>query len=61
MDFAPDCSVKDVKPIVSENNQGQPLVLPDDSTQIITIEKHPYLVSKIVDDIITKTEIWKKF
>jgi len=57
VDFAPDCSVKDVKPIVSENNQGQPLVLPDDSTQIITIEKHPYLVSKIVDDIITKTEI----
>jgi tripeptide aminopeptidase len=53
MDTAPDCSGKDVKPLVHENYQGQPLVLPDDTTQIITIEKHPYLASKIGDDIIT--------
>ena len=53
VDTAPDCSGKDVKPIVHENYQGQPLVLPDDPTQIITVEKHPYLASKIGDDIIT--------
>jgi tripeptide aminopeptidase len=53
VDTAPDCSGKDVKPIVHENYQGQPIVLPDDPTQIITTEKHPYLASKIGDDIIT--------
>ncbi|MFM7668435.1 MAG: peptidase T [Bacteroidota bacterium] len=53
VDTAPDCSGKDVKPIVHENYQGKPLVLPDDSSQIITTEKHPYLASKIGDDIIT--------
>lgn len=53
MDTAPDCSGKDVKPLVHENYQGQPILLPDDPTQIITAEKHPYLASKIGDDIIT--------
>ena len=53
VDTAPDCSGKDVKPIVHENYQGQPIVLPDDPLQIITTEKHPYLESKIGDDIIT--------
>lgn len=53
VDTAPDCSGKDVKPIIHENYQGQPIILPDDPTQIITTEKHPYLASKIGDDIIT--------
>jgi tripeptide aminopeptidase len=53
VDTAPDCSGKDVKPLVHENYQGQPLVLPDDPSQIITTEKHQYLASKIGDDIIT--------
>ena len=53
VDTAPDCSGKDVKPIVHENYQGQPIVLPDDPTQIITVKKHPYLKGKIGDDIIT--------
>lgn len=53
VDTAPDCSGKDVKPIVHENYQGQPIILPDDTTQVITVEKHPYLAKKIGDDIIT--------
>ena len=53
VDTAPDCSGKDVKPIVHENYQGQSIILPDDTSQIITTEKHPYLASKIGDDIIT--------
>ena len=53
MDTAPDCSGTDVKPIVHRNYNGDPITLPDDTTQVITTEKHPYLLEKIGDDIIT--------
>lgn len=53
MDTAPDCSGKDVKPILHSDYQGQPIVLPDDSGQVISVEQHPYLLEKIGDDIIT--------
>ena len=53
VDTAPDCSGTDVKPILHENYQGAPIVLPDDQEQIISMEDHPYLQKKIGDDIIT--------
>lgn len=53
MDTAPDCSGKDVKPILHKNYQGQDIILPDDHTQVITTTKHPYLKQRIGDDIIT--------
>ena len=53
MDTAPDCSGTDVKPIVHRNYNGDPITLPDDTTQVITTTKHPYLLEKIGDDIIT--------
>ena len=53
MDTAPDCSGKNVKPILHKNYSGAPITLPDDTTQIITTEKHSYLKEKIGDDIIT--------
>jgi tripeptide aminopeptidase len=53
MDTAPDCSGKNVKPILHHKYTGAPIVLPDDEAQIITVEKHPYLKEKIGDDIIT--------
>ena len=53
MDTAPDCSGTDVKPIVHKNYQGEPIVLPDDNSQVIETKKHPYLLKKIGDDIIT--------
>lgn len=53
MDTAPDCSGTDVKPIIHRNYHGLPITLPDDTTQIITVEKHPYLKEKIGDDIVT--------
>lgn len=53
MDTAPDCSGTNVKPIVHRNYNGTPIVLPDDNTQIITTEKHPYLKEKMGDDLIT--------
>lgn len=53
VDTAPDCSGKDVKPILHRNYDGSDIVLPDDPTQIISINNHPYLKKKIGDDIIT--------
>ncbi len=53
MDTAPDCSGTNVKPIVHRNYTGAPIILPDDTSQIITTEKHRYLASKIGDDIVT--------
>lgn len=53
MDTAPDCSGTDVKPLVHRNYDGTPIVLPDDESQVITTERHPYLATKIGDDIIT--------
>ncbi len=53
MDTAPDCSGTNVKPIVHRNFDGTPITLPDDPSQVITTERHPYLQTKIGDDIIT--------
>ncbi len=53
MDTAPDCSGTNVQPIVHRAYDGSPIVLPDDTTQVITTEQHPYLKKKIGDDIIT--------
>ncbi len=53
MDTAPDCSGTGVKPIVHPNYQGQDLVLPDDTSQVISTVEHPYLLEKIGDDIVT--------
>jgi len=53
VDTAPDCSGTNVKPILHENYNGAPIVLPDDTTQIITTEKYPYLNAFIGADIIT--------
>ena len=53
MDTSPDCSGTGVKPLVHESYDGSDLVLPDDPTQVIRIQDHPYLKSKIGDDIVT--------
>lgn len=53
MDTAPDVTGTNVKPIVHRNYDGEPIVLPDDPTQIITKERHTYLQEKIGDDLIT--------
>jgi len=53
MDTAPDCSGTDVKPILHKNYNGQPLVLPDDHSQVISTDAYPYLKNFIGKDIIT--------
>lgn len=53
MDTAPDCSGKDVKPIVHRNYQGQDIVLPDDPSIVIKMSGHPDLPAQIGNDIVT--------
>ncbi|HRO86199.1 MAG TPA: peptidase T, partial [Niabella sp.] len=53
VDTAPDCSGTGVKPIVHKNYDGKDIVLPDDTTQVISPKQHPYLEQKAGEDIIT--------
>ena len=53
VDTAPDCSGTNVKPIVHKNYQGQDIVLPDDTTQVLKSSDYPYLQTQIGNDIIT--------
>ena len=41
------------KPLVHRNYQGQPLVLPDDPTQVLSVENTPLLAQKRGEDIVT--------
>jgi len=53
VDTAPDCTGENVKPILHKNYDGSDIVLPDDPSQIISTNEHPYLIKKIGEDIIT--------
>lgn len=53
VDTAPDCTGANVKPLVHTNYDGGNIVLPDDPSQVITPDDHPYLRKKKGEDIIT--------
>lgn len=53
VDTAPDCSGAGVKPILHRAWDGSPIVLPDDPSQVIRVEDHPYLSERLGDDIVT--------
>ncbi|MBX2930787.1 MAG: peptidase T [Chitinophagaceae bacterium] len=53
VDTAPDCSGTNVKPIVHKNYSGNDIVLPDDTTQILSVKDYPYLKEHIGNTIIT--------
>ncbi len=53
MDTSPDCTGENVKPVVHSNYQGNDIVLPADSSQIIRTADHPALLQQIGNDIIT--------
>ena len=53
MDTSPAVSGANVNPIIHKNYQGGDIVLPNDKTQIISVEKNPVLKEMIGDDIIT--------
>ena len=53
MDTSPAVSGANVNPVIHKNYQGGDIVLPNDKTQVITVEKNPILKEMIGDDIIT--------
>ena len=53
MDTSPAVSGANVNAIIHKNYQGGDIVLPNDKTQIISVEKNPVLKELIGDDIIT--------
>ncbi len=53
VDTSPDCSGKNVKPVIHFNYTGYDIVLPDDASQIIKTSEHPELLNQIGSDIIT--------
>ena len=53
VDTAPDCSGTNVKPIFHKNYNGDDIVLPDDTSQVLKIADAPYLKNHIGSDIIT--------
>ena len=53
VDTAPDCSGTGVKPIVHKNYQGQDIILPDDTAQVLRLSEYPYLQKQTGNDIIT--------
>src|SRR5215218_9843803 len=53
MDTSPAVSGENVNPVIHKNYQGGDIVLPNDKTQVITVEKNPVLKELIGDDLIT--------
>jgi len=53
VDTAPDCSGTNVKPLLHKNYQGQDIVLPDDTSQVLRPADYPYLETQKGNDIIT--------
>src|ERR1017187_1872358 len=53
VDTAPDCSGTNVKPILHKNYDGEDIILPDDTSQVLSPVSHPYLYGHIDEDIIT--------
>jgi tripeptide aminopeptidase len=53
MDTSPDCSGKNVSPVVHEKYNGEDIILPKDASQVIRISEHPALKEQIGCDIIT--------
>jgi tripeptide aminopeptidase len=53
VDTAPDASGTNVKPILHENYDGNDIVLPDDSSQVISPSVYPYLGEHVGNSVIT--------
>jgi len=53
VDTAPDCSGTNVKPILHKNYDEEDIILPDDTSQVLSAIGHPYLRNHIGEDIIT--------
>lgn len=57
IDTAPDCSGKEVKPILHTSYDGRDIILPDNYSQVLTPDEYPYLKEHIGYDIITASGV----
>lgn len=53
VDTAPDCSGTNVNPILHENYDGKDIILPNDTTQVLSTNEFKYLKEHIGNSIIT--------
>jgi tripeptide aminopeptidase len=53
MDTSPDCSGENVQPILHKNYDGNDIVLPKDTSQVLKVTEHPSLLQQIGNTIIT--------
>jgi tripeptide aminopeptidase len=53
VDTSSDCSGSGIQPILHENYDGTDIVLPDDTTQVISMTEYPYLSNHLGKSIIT--------
>lgn len=53
VDTSPDCSGKNVNPVLHKKYDGKDIVLPNDPTQVIRFSEHPALAKQIGNDIVT--------
>lgn len=53
VDTAPDSSGTGVKPILHTNYQGNDIILPDDTIQVLKLADYPYLQTQMGNNIIT--------
>lgn len=53
MDTSPDCTGKNVHPIIHKKYKGGNIILPKDKSQIIKVSEHPELKNQTGNDIIT--------
>ncbi len=53
VDTAPDCSGTNVKPILHKNYKGDDIILPDDTTQVLSVKDCVYLKTQFGGNIIT--------
>ncbi len=53
MDTSPDCTGKNVAPVIHRSYNGKDIILPKDRTQVIRVKEHPDLKNQKGNDIIT--------
>jgi tripeptide aminopeptidase len=53
VDTSPDCSGKNVNPVIHYGYKGHDIVLPADASQVLSPVAHPELLNQIGNDIIT--------
>jgi tripeptide aminopeptidase len=53
VDTAPAFNATGVKPIVHHHYNGEPIVLPDDPSQVLSPDEFPFLRKKVGEDIVT--------